>query len=250
MSWHKFGCPAFMIVLAVALVTGEPDAIVRKSNGCAGNAVANGVIIDAQGVLRNQVFADPTGQLTKQRVAGARAQLDPKVAAGSKLRKVSLNRLEAAIAAKLDAHQPLSEEIKNLAGLTRIQYVFCYPDTKDIVVAGPAEAFGPDLSGRMRGLDSGRPVVELQDLVTALRCFAPGIKKAPVMLVSIDPTPEGLSRMQQFLNQAGADRHDRQRLADQPGHAEHSCGRHFAEHPLRPGDDRSGLPHEVDRHRP
>ncbi len=65
----------------------------------------------------------------------ARVQLDPKLAAVSKLRKISLNRLEAAVKDQLDGGKRLSDEMQYLAGLTRIQYVFCYPDTKDIVIA-------------------------------------------------------------------------------------------------------------------
>lgn len=167
-------------------------------------AATNGVLVDTDGVLRNNVVVDPNGQLTRQRVAAARAQLDPKVAAPSQLRKVSLNRLEAAVAARIGQNMPPTEEMKNLAGLTRIRYVFYYPETKDIVVAGPSEPWGEDLSGRMRGLDSGKPVIELQDLIVALRAFAPTAKKAGALLVSIDPTPEGLSRMQQFLREVGS----------------------------------------------
>jgi len=185
----------------VAAAAASPSKALAQAGG---NTASNGVIVDVDGVLRNQVFADPNGQLMRQRVMAARAQLDPKVAKASKLRKVSLNRLEQAIAARIDQNTPPTDEMKNLAGLTRVRYVFYYPETKDIVLAGPAEAWGTDLSGRMRGLDSGRPCLELQDLIVALRAFPPGGKKGPVMRVSIDPTPEGLARMQAFLNQIGA----------------------------------------------
>ena len=35
--------------------------------------------------------------------------------------------------------QPSDDDLKALAGLTSVQYVFYYPETKDIVIAGPAE---------------------------------------------------------------------------------------------------------------
>ena len=44
---------------------------------------ANGVLIDAQGVLRLQHFPDPNGQLAKKRIAEARAHLNPDVAKAS-----------------------------------------------------------------------------------------------------------------------------------------------------------------------
>jgi hypothetical protein len=95
--------------------------------------------------------------------------------------------------------------MKYLAGLTRVQYVFYYPDTKDIVIAGPAEGWFPDLSGRHIGMATGRPVIELQDLITALRAFPPGQDRKGSIGCSIDPTPEGLARMQQFLLKIGSD---------------------------------------------
>ena len=94
--------------------------------------------------------------------------------------------------------------MQHLAGLTRLEYVFCYPESGDIVIAGPAEAWGEAPSGRMQGIESGRPVLELQDLIVALRAFPPGAdNKKPFIYCSIDPTEEGLSRMHQFLILAG-----------------------------------------------
>jgi len=45
--------------------------------------------------------------------------------------------------------------------------------------------------------------MELQDLIVALRAFPPGQKTNPLVHCSIDPDPEGLRRMQQFLSQVG-----------------------------------------------
>jgi hypothetical protein len=170
----------------------------------AGVSGANGVMVDAEGVLRLQHFPDPQGMLVKKRIAEARAHLNPQVAKASKLRKVSLNRLEAAVRGQLEKGQAPSEEMQFLAGLTRVRYVFYYPETKDIVLAGPSEGWVADASNRVCGIESGRPVLQLQDLVVALRAFAPGERPAPVILCSIDPTPEGLSRMQQFLQSLGS----------------------------------------------
>ena len=91
----------------------------------------------------------------------------------------------------------------HLAGLTRIQYVFYYPETKDIVLAGPAEGWVETPDGRVVGWESGQPILELQDLAVALRTFAPGGSKNPLVYCSIDPTQDGLARMQQFLSEIG-----------------------------------------------
>ena len=160
-----------------------------------------GVVVDAEGVLQMKVFSDPTGQLTQQRMAAAKSSLDPKVSAYSKLRKISLNRLEEAIRNRDGA---ATEEMRNLAGLLRVRYVFYYPESKDIVLAGPAEGWMTDIAGRVVGLTTRRPVVQLQDAVVALRAFPPGQQPTRLIGCSIDPTEEGLAAMQQFLRSWGS----------------------------------------------
>jgi hypothetical protein len=54
------------------------------------------------------------------------------------------------------------------------------------------------------GLHTGRVVVELQDLVAALRAYPPAGDRTSVISVSIDPTQEGLARLQQFLSEVGS----------------------------------------------
>jgi hypothetical protein len=163
-----------------------------------------GVHVDAEGVLRLQVHDDPTGELNRQRVQQAAAGLNTKAATRSPLRKISLTRLENEVARRLAAGESLSEEIRFLAGLTRLRYVFFYPESGDVVIAGPADGWGADLTGRVVSASSGRPVLELQDLVVALRAYPPQGDSARTIGCSIDPTPEGLARMQQFLAHAMA----------------------------------------------
>lgn len=158
-----------------------------------------GVDVDASGVLRMRMATDPTGQLTRQRMAEFKAALAPELARPSRLRKISLNRLEAALQKSLANSSGIPDEMRYLAGLTRLQYVFVYPETGDVVIAGPAEGYGWDLVGQPIGIVSGRSILELQDLVVALRCFPPGGAGTESIGCSIDPTPEGLQRMQQFL---------------------------------------------------
>jgi hypothetical protein len=189
MVCRRLGCWSICI-LAAGLVLALAPSTARSQITTAG------VAIDADGVLRTKVYDDPGGQLMKERIAAARATLNPKVATYSKMRKVSLNRLERAI---LDHESTLTDEMRYLAGLLRVRYVFYYPDSKDIVLAGPAEGWAPDPSGRVVGLATGRPVVQLQDLVVALRAFPPGGKTTPQIGCSIDPTREGLAKLQDFL---------------------------------------------------
>jgi hypothetical protein len=179
---------------------GAEYALAQGQGGQGGQGgVGSGVIVDANGVLRTKTFPDPTGMLTRQRLANARASLAPEVARPSKLRKVSLNRLESVLAVRLAAGQGLTDDMRYLVGLTGIRNVFVYPDTGDIVLAGPAEGYAANVAGRMIGINTGRAVLELQDLVVALRAFPPDAKRSPVLLCSIDPSKEGLAKMQQFL---------------------------------------------------
>lgn len=177
-------------LLAAGILMTAPSAVFAQISGL------SGIAIDADGVVRQKTFDDPGGQLRKERIASAKATLDPQLAAFSKMRKISLNRLEQAI---LDHQSTLTDEMRNLAGLQRVRYVFYYPESKDIVLAGPAEGWAPDPSGRLVGLTSGRPVVQLQDLVAALRAFPSGGESTPMISCSIDPTQEGLASMQNFL---------------------------------------------------
>ncbi|MGB7343331.1 MAG: DUF1598 domain-containing protein [Pirellulaceae bacterium] len=155
-----------------------------------------GIDVDAAGVLKVRQF-DP--RLANQRWQAAKQNENSNLMRASKLRKVSLTRLEKAITAANESGQPLSDELRGLAGLTAVEYVFFYPDTNDIVIAGPSEGFVADPTERLVGIKSGRPVVLLEDLITALRAYGPGEKANSVISVSIDPTQEGLARMQQFL---------------------------------------------------
>ena len=165
-----------------------------QSHAQFGSPIA-GVDVDAQGVLRVKQF-DP--RLAQQRFLAAKKN-DSDLMRASALRKISLNRLEAAIEAQLSTGQDLSDDLLAMAGLTSVQYVFFYPDTNDIVVAGPAEGFVQDPTERFVGIESGRPTVLLEDIVTALRAYAPGENATGIISVSIDPTEEGLGQMQRFL---------------------------------------------------
>src|SRR4051812_44861422 len=180
-----------------------PQFALAQGNTVGGGATA-GVAVDADGVLSRVMKDDPTGDLSRQRIQEALTRLDRNIAHPSKLRKVSLTRLERAIKDHIASGRPIDDAMQHLAGLNRIQYVFCYPKTGDVVFAGPAEAWAEAPSGRMLGVDSGRPVLDLDDLVVALRAFPPGKdNKKPFIYCSIDPTEEGLSRLHQFLNQLG-----------------------------------------------
>lgn len=171
------------------------------NQGNQGGASQGGIFVDADGILRRRIVDDQTGRLDRRRAAAA-ARLGKNLDV-SELRKVSLPRLESAVAALLETGQRPNEEMAYLAGLTEVQYVFFYPETRDIVLAGPAEPPGQFIDGHLCGRESGRPLLHLEDIVVALRTHGPLDDRADFVSCSIDPTPEGLSRMQAFLRRIG-----------------------------------------------
>ena len=156
-----------------------------------------GVDVDPAGVLKVRQF-DP--RVAQQRLAAARRQRGDDIMRSSKLRKVSLTRLDAELTRLLQSGARATDEMLALAGLTSVQYVFFYPETKDIVIAGPAEGFVADPTDRFVGIQSGKPVVLLEDMATAMRAYSPHSPPTRVISVSIDPTAEGLARMQRYLS--------------------------------------------------
>ena len=188
-----------MVLLFAVMAIGFCLPSATEAQDEAGGSAA-GVVVDARGVLRMKMSQDP-GWLIRQRIAAAKVSLDPKVAAFSKMRKISLTRLEKVVRQQEGV---LTDEMRNLAGLLRVRYVFCYPETGDLVVAGPAEGWITDLAGRVVGVNSRQPVVSLQDLVVALRAFPPDKDGTGLIGCSIDPTAEGLASMQRFLRSIGS----------------------------------------------
>jgi hypothetical protein len=188
MAWRRIQWGALLFAAAAVLATTSAKA-----------QQGNGVVVDADGVLRTHVVLDRGGYLTRQRLAAAKAALAPDLARPSKSRKISLTRLEAVVAERMATGQGITDEMRYLAGLTRIRNVFVYPETGDVVIAGPAEGFMANVAGRVVGMHTGRAVLELQDLVAALRAFPPDGQPTTALVVSIDPTQEGLAKMRQFL---------------------------------------------------
>ena len=157
-----------------------------------------GIAIDADGVIEVKEFADVDGSIRAKRLAAAKGAVPGSVAAVSPLRKVALSRLEKAIAARQAAGQPLEDAMIHLAGLSRVQFVFLYPDSQEVVIAGPAEGWVADASGRAIGIATGQPPMRLEDLAVALRAYAPGSANKPFVGCTIDPRQEGLARMAAF----------------------------------------------------
>jgi hypothetical protein len=156
-----------------------------------------GVSIDAQGVVaRSDV--DQSQRLRDAR-RGALNEVDSELKAASNMRKVSLRGLVAELDRLRRDALPLSTELQNLAGLTRVEYVFVYPEQKDIVLAGPAEGWQFDDELTAIGRTTGRPILQLDDLVVALRTAKAQPTTGELITCSIDPTEEGSRRFARLM---------------------------------------------------
>lgn len=132
-----------------------------------------GVYIDPQGVLQREMKVDPWNELRNLHATAPKAGDNRDVRRDSPLRKVSLTRLEREAQMRRAMGLPVDEDMRFMAGLERIEYVLVYPNKDgslgDIVLAGPAGDWQPTREGRVVRTKTGRPVVQLDDLVVLLR---------------------------------------------------------------------------------
>ncbi|MFN7731730.1 MAG: DUF1598 domain-containing protein [Pirellula sp.] len=162
--------------------------------------LVGGVRIDTDGVLRNATEEEQNGFLAQMRdqVAGAQGDL----AQPADLRMISLKKIQQLVLESNSNQTPLPEEVLYLGGLTRVEYVFVYPERQDIVIAGPAEPWKVGPAGSIVGKVSGRPIVYLDDLLTAFR-YVSNARNGGVS-VSIEPTEQGVRQLNQLLRNVGA----------------------------------------------
>ncbi|MBT6158289.1 MAG: DUF1598 domain-containing protein [Planctomycetaceae bacterium] len=167
-----------------------------QGGGGQGNQQAAGIHIDAKGVVQPVFVSRKSVALSRKRMdAIAKKLLSGDVNRPSKLRKVSLVRLEAACEDYVKQGKPAPPDMQFLAGVQRIDYLFVDLDGKDIVIAGPAEGYANDSSGRVVGLTSGRPPLRLDDLIVALRV----LQRNQMIGCSIDPDQGRLASLQQYI---------------------------------------------------
>lgn len=181
----------FLTIFTVALAIWFPANSANAQVGF-GRSAVGGVAIDADGVVSAPTVKQQQEleQIRQTAIEQAPADLQD----FTELRVVSLKQLEAAIAKHRDGKLPLPEEVQFLAGLQRVRYVLVYPERNDIVLAGPAEGWRIDAIGNVVGATTGRPVLLLDDLMVALRTRK--TSRLEPISCSIDPTPEGLERLQ------------------------------------------------------
>lgn len=157
-----------------------------------------GIKIDADGIVSIVAFDDGSGLPDKKRrELLAQKNAPQNIDQRSKLRLVSLVQLEKEIGRLLSEEKPITRDLFYLAGLQRIDHVFVFPVEQDVCIAGPAEGFVPDSVGRMVGIESGRPVLRLDDFAIAVRT----VSNSKQLGCSIDPEPSRIAALQKFVRE-------------------------------------------------
>ena len=188
----------FDSLIELITTTVKPDSWDEVGGPGTVSEFRNGVYVDAHGVLQRVLQSKPARDLADTRRHALQSTDNTDSRRVSPLRKVSLPRLEKHVQLRLAAGRGPNEEMLHLAGLEKIQYVLVYPETGDLVLAGPASDWHVDDEGRTVSRASGRPVLKLDDLVVLLRYLT----AAPQATFgcSINPTQEGLARTKQFAD--------------------------------------------------
>lgn len=180
---------------AILFLFGLTSNALAQNGGFGQQQAVGGVIVDSKGVIRSATVDERNESLAAMRQAFPAAVGE--LAQASKLRMISLSNLQSVLVASKESGVPLADEIRFLAGLQRIEYVFVYPEKNDIVIAGPAEPWIVRDDASVVGATSGHPVVTLDDLVVAFRSVEAA--RSEGITCSIEPTAEGRQRLQKFL---------------------------------------------------
>lgn len=160
------------------------------------NEFRSGVTVDATGVLNRVEYSAGNGQLADLRKDAARKTIQSDLWRDSDLRKVSLTRLEKACQLLAAEGKSPTLAMENLAGIYEIRYLLVYPETGDIVIAGPAGDWKTDVEGTSVNVKTGKPVLRLDDLVVLLRN---AIEFDGKFGCSIDPRQANLEATQRFI---------------------------------------------------
>ena len=161
-----------MVSVALLLLMSNGPARAQDPGGAVAAFDPEGVWIDAAGTLK-------AAKTTRHKRLDA---IRNKALAGKtdgQLTFVSLPRLLAEAKKAVEARKPIPDAVRHMGGLVKLRYVFIDPKGRDLILAGDSEPFKTDVPLRPLGLRTGRPVLHLDDFVTALRTCGPGKTKNP-----------------------------------------------------------------------
>ncbi|MFQ5733712.1 MAG: DUF1598 domain-containing protein [Planctomycetaceae bacterium] len=174
------------VAAGLLLVLVGPHAGARKlppNIGGGQNITVQGVYVDAKGVLK-----------VRQAGKGVADRFRRDAKLGPEFVAISLPKLFAEVQRLRSAGKRLPDRIRYLDGLVKLQYVVVDRAKKDLIIAGPAEPIDARNSLRPLGRKTGRPVLQLDDLVVALRMVGPG-RKTRAFGCSLTHDPKAIARV-------------------------------------------------------
>ena len=157
-----------------------------------------GVFVGVPAVMASVILMYDNSRLEQVAELAKQSNRNCDVSVPSKLRLISIPRLERYVAELLKNGEYIPDEARYLAGLSAVDYLFVFPESGDIVVGGPAGDWSFDEAGRVVSARDGRPVVHLDDLVVLTQTFAtdgPGFFRC-----SIDPKQEQVQALNKFAD--------------------------------------------------
>lgn len=155
---------AFILSTVPAHAQDEPDP------DDPGVPQVSGVYIDAAGMVRNA----KRDLVAAARAAKLRAMKDK---ADPTLVYISVPRLLEDARNRQAAGKAIPDDVRFLRGMTKLQYIFVDTETNDLVIAGPSEKLDNMNPRRPVGVRTGRPALQLDDLVMAFRLAGPDARK-------------------------------------------------------------------------
>jgi hypothetical protein len=183
---------AMLTALCFAMAASTADAGIGLGN----QQAVGGVMIAPDGSVRAATLDEQKemAQIVRNVMQSPAGEL----AEATDRRVISLNGLQAALKEAHETGKHLDTETMFLAGMQRIEYVIVDEENNDILLAGPAEPWMVRPDGHVVGTKTGGSVLRLDDLVTAFRSVETARNDGGIRC-SIEPTPEGRLRLQNFL---------------------------------------------------
>jgi len=186
-----------LIELIMEQTTPPAEWIDNEGTGGSITPFEQGVFVGGPAVLASVMLRLDSSRLDDIAEAVSMANHNTDVRQASTLRLVSLPRLEQYVAMQLDRGEQVSDDIRNLAGLSRVEYLFTFPESGDVVIGGPAADWTSGEAGRTVSVADGRPVLQLDDLVTLGRTFSDD--GVGFFRCSIDPKQKQVQAVNDFV---------------------------------------------------
>lgn len=190
--------PDFDQLIDLITTTVDPESWEELGGPGSVAPFSTGVYVDSQGTLHRVTQQTRDSLLTKIHDASKVALADQDLSNESALRKVSLTRLEKETQLLWAVGRVPTDEMSNMAGIYEIKYLLVYPEQGEVVLAGPAGPWKVDGEGRHVNIATGRPVLQLDDLVVLMRN---AMEEKGKFGCSITPTQAGLKAAQEYITQ-------------------------------------------------